>query len=131
MQGFKSRLGVLNTEKSKLNSDLVEHQNQIKTLTAERDALKNTSSNESSKELVQQVDTLRREKAALEKAFADEKAAKNSTTSENSTEQASIIVRYRTFYIALAYRTSSRLLFGKNEINYSLRKQSVIQVLLV
>jgi nucleoprotein TPR len=97
MQGFKSRLGVLNTEKSKLNSDLAEHQNQIKALTTERDALKNATLNESAKELAQQVETIRREKVALEKALADEKAAKVPTTSEQSMEQAATIVCERPF----------------------------------
>jgi nucleoprotein TPR len=93
LQGFKSRLGALNTEKSKLNAELAESQTQIKALTAERDGLKNATLNDSSRELTQQVESLRRENAVLEKALADEKAAKATANSEQSADQAAIIVR--------------------------------------
>jgi nucleoprotein TPR len=93
MQGFKTRLGALNTEKSKLSADIVEHQNQIKALTMERDTLRTTLPSDSSTQLAQQVEVLHREKAALEKMLAEEKAAKVAATGKESTDEASLFVR--------------------------------------
>ena len=108
VQGFKSRLGIVNAEKSKLAADLAELQNQMKILTAERDALKNATSNEPSKNFTQELDALRREKAVLEKALADEKATKILAPSEQSTEQASIIVCVDPFALIMALLTDTR-----------------------
>ena len=108
VQGFKSRLGIVNAEKSKLAADFAELQNQMKVLTAERDALKNTTSSEPSKNLTQELDALRREKAVLEKALADEKATKILAPSEQSTERASIIVCMDLFALTMALLIHSR-----------------------
>jgi hypothetical protein len=55
MQGFKSRLGQLNAEKSKLTADFAESENQVKVLTAERDSLKGKAVEDASQELAAQI----------------------------------------------------------------------------
>ncbi|KAL4081208.1 hypothetical protein J3A83DRAFT_167042 [Scleroderma citrinum] len=73
-QSFRGRLGALNQEKSNLNQTINELQEQIKTITAERDALRAGANSDANKELNAQLEALRQEKSNLEKALADERA---------------------------------------------------------
>jgi len=119
MQGFKSRLGQLNTEKSQLNADLAESQSQIKALTTERDALRSKATDSVPADLAE-LETLRREKGQLEKALAEEKAAK---VIENP-EQASLIVSECPLSLsAIVYRTLPRSHCEKKEISCLQRRR--------
>lgn len=89
---FKSSLGLLNSEKSQLNATVSELEGKIKTLTAERDALRTTSTPDGSQQLNSQLETLRQEKVALEQALANEKAMKAQAPAEGSSDQAALIV---------------------------------------
>ncbi|KAG2753160.1 hypothetical protein P692DRAFT_20797402 [Suillus brevipes Sb2] len=88
---FKSSLGVLNNEKSQLNATISELEGKIKTLTAERDALRTTSAPDASQQLKSQLETLRQEKVALEQALANERAAKAQAPAEGLSDQAALI----------------------------------------
>jgi hypothetical protein len=59
-----------------MNATIAELKNQIKALTAE--GAQASPAKDSSKAFLQQIEDLRREKAALEKTLADEKTSKNS-----------------------------------------------------
>ncbi|KAI6030410.1 hypothetical protein F5J12DRAFT_800153 [Pisolithus orientalis] len=78
MEGFRQRLGHVNQERSRMNQQVKELQEQVRTLTAERDTLHvgagASTDSDASKELTAQLDALRHEKAALEKALAEERA---------------------------------------------------------
>ncbi|KAI6139407.1 hypothetical protein BKA82DRAFT_25515 [Pisolithus tinctorius] len=78
MEGFRQRLGHVNQERSRMNQQVKELQEQVRTLTAERDTLRvgagASTDSDASKELTAQLDSLRHEKAALEKALAEERA---------------------------------------------------------
>ncbi|KAG1722508.1 TPR/MLP1/MLP2-like protein-domain-containing protein [Suillus lakei] len=73
---FKSSLGLLNSEKSQLNATVSELEGKIKTLTAERDALRTTTVPDPSQQLNSQLERLRQEKATLEQVLCNERAAK-------------------------------------------------------
>ncbi|KAI6016240.1 TPR/MLP1/MLP2-like protein-domain-containing protein [Pisolithus marmoratus] len=77
-EGFKQRLGQVNQERSRMNQRIKELESQVGTLTAERDTLRTgagaSADSDAPKELTAQLDALRQEKAALEKALADERA---------------------------------------------------------
>ncbi|KAG1766147.1 hypothetical protein EDD22DRAFT_978513 [Suillus occidentalis] len=88
---FKSSLGLLNNEKSQLNTTINELEGKIKTLTAERDALRTTSAPDASQQLKLQLETLRQEKVTLEQALANERAAKAQAPAEGSSDQAALI----------------------------------------
>lgn len=83
---------MLNNEKSQLNVTISELEGKIKTLTAERDALRTTSAPDASQQLKSQMETLRQEKVALEQALANERAAKAQAPAEGSSDQAALIV---------------------------------------
>ncbi|KAG1718379.1 hypothetical protein EDB19DRAFT_2046239 [Suillus lakei] len=91
VEKFKSSLGLLNSEKSQLNATVSELEGKIKTLTAERDALRTTSAPDASQQLIPQLETLRQEKATLEQALASERAAKAQAPAEGSLDQAALI----------------------------------------
>lgn len=88
---FKSSLGLLNNEKSQLNATISELEGKIKTLTAERDALRTTSAPDASQQLKSQLETLRQEKVTLEQTLANERAAKAQAPAEGSSDQAALI----------------------------------------
>ncbi|KAG1824960.1 hypothetical protein EV424DRAFT_710307 [Suillus variegatus] len=92
---FKSSLGLLNSEKSQLNATVNELEGKIKTLTAERDALRTTSASDASQQLNSQLETLRQEKVALEQALANERAVKAQASAEGSSDQATLIASLR------------------------------------
>jgi hypothetical protein len=127
MQGFKSRLGQLNAEKSKLNADFADSQNQVKALTAERDSLKNKAMDDASQGLATQIETLRHEKSLLEKALAEEKASK---VQVQDPDQVSLIVRHPHLPVPITYWILVRLHYGKKGTNCSQRRRagSVVQV---
>ena len=90
-KGFRDRLGQLNSEKSALNASITDLNNKLKAVTAERDLLKSTESTiDTSRELAQQLETLRREKAEVENMLKEEKAKLPASTAPD--ESASIIV---------------------------------------
>jgi len=97
---FRQRLGGVNQEKSRLNQTINELQEQIKTITAERDALKADANSDADKELNIQLTALRQEKSNLEKALADERA-KNAAQPTPSSDQSALIVRQFYFLILL------------------------------
>ncbi|KAG2144206.1 hypothetical protein DEU56DRAFT_790720 [Suillus clintonianus] len=92
---FKSSLGLLNSEKSQLNATVSELEGKIKTLTAERDALRTTSAPDASQQLNSQLERLRQEKATLEQALAKERAAKAQAPVEGSSDQVVLIASLR------------------------------------
>jgi nucleoprotein TPR len=98
-KGFKDRLGQLNGEKSALNTSIADLNNKLKTITAERDLLKSapTSTNEASKEMVVQLETLRREKAALEKMLAEEKTKQQNANAAPTQNASSIVYLHLVF----------------------------------
>ncbi|KAG1795936.1 uncharacterized protein HD556DRAFT_1441766 [Suillus plorans] len=94
-KNFKSSLGLLNREKSQLNATINELEGKIKILTAERDALRTTSASDASQQLNSQVETLRREKIALEQALANERAVKAQASAEGPSDHPTLIVSLR------------------------------------
>jgi nucleoprotein TPR len=93
-KGFRDRLGQLNNEKSTMNTTISDLNTKLKVVTAERDALKAApaQSNDSSlQELTQQLESLRHEKATVEKLLEEEKA-KPKGASDQSSEHAALIV---------------------------------------
>jgi nucleoprotein TPR len=95
VEKFKSNLGLLNSEKSQLNATISELEGKVKTLTAERDALRTTSAPDASQQLNSQLETLRQEKVTLEQALANERAAKFRAPAEASPDQAAVIASLR------------------------------------
>ncbi|KAG6330667.1 hypothetical protein ID866_8422 [Astraeus odoratus] len=97
VEQFRQRLGQANQEKSKLTETINQLQEQVKTLAAEKDALRssintNNTDSDSLKELHTQLDALRQEKEALERALADEKAkASTQPVQLPSSDQATLI----------------------------------------
>jgi len=91
---LKQQLGASNSEKSTLNRTLAELQAELKSVVVERDSLRANAGNnvEPSKELTSQLESLRQEKAALEKALADEKASNAVVQAAPSPDQSSVIV---------------------------------------
>ena len=91
---LRQQLGASNSEKSNLNRTLADLQAELKSAVAERDALRAGAGAgagaEASKELAGQLESLRQEKAVLEKALADEKASKGIATP--SPDQSSVVV---------------------------------------
>ena len=75
---LKQQLGASNSEKSTLNRTLASLQAELKSVAAERDSLRGNAGTgaEASKEVTSQLESLRQEKAGLEKALADERASK-------------------------------------------------------
>ncbi|KAF8443123.1 hypothetical protein L210DRAFT_3620711 [Boletus edulis BED1] len=71
---LRQQLGASNSEKSALNRTLADLQAELKSVVVERDSLRNSAG--TGAELTSQVELLRQEKVALEKALADEKASK-------------------------------------------------------
>lgn len=92
-KGFRDRLGQLNSEKSTLNATISDLSSKLKAVTAERDSLKAApaQSNDSTQELAQQLEVLRREKAAVDKLL-DEETAKPKGAPDQSSEHAALIV---------------------------------------
>lgn len=92
-ESFRQRLGQVNQERSRMNQQVKELQEQVKTLTAERDTLRAGASvsadSGASNELNAQIDTLRHEKATLERALAEEKAKPSQSAS--SPDQTALI----------------------------------------
>ncbi|KAF9220879.1 hypothetical protein BS17DRAFT_786120 [Gyrodon lividus] len=90
---LKGRLGAFNSEKSTLNQTISDLQVELKSATAERDSLRATAGAgaDTSKEL----ETLRQEKATLEKTLADEKASKATSQTASSSDQLSLIESLR------------------------------------
>ncbi|KAH7927786.1 hypothetical protein BV22DRAFT_1060287 [Leucogyrophana mollusca] len=83
----------LREEKGQLNITIAELQSKVDALTTERDTMQ--SGSDASKELADQIATLRREKADLEQALADEKAAKSQPSSAPSPEEVSVLTALR------------------------------------
>lgn len=93
---LKQQLGASNGEKSTLNRTLADLQAELKSVVVERDSLRANTGNgaEVSKEVTSQLESLRQEKIALEKALADEKASKAvAAQTAPSPDQSSVIVR--------------------------------------
>jgi nucleoprotein TPR len=90
---LKQQLGASNSEKSTLNRTLASLQAELKSVAAERDSLRGNAGTgaEASKELASQLESLRQEKAGLEKALADEKASK-AAAAQAAPDQSSAIV---------------------------------------
>ena len=95
---LRQQLGTYNSEKSTLNRTLADLQAELKNVVAERDSLRVNSGTgaEASKELASQLESLRQEKAALEKTLADEKTSKAAAAATAqvapSSDQSSLIV---------------------------------------
>lgn len=87
---LKQQLGASNGEKSTLNRTLANLQAELKSVVVERDSLRTNAGTgaDASKELTSQLESLRQEKAALEKALSDEKASQAAP----SPDQTSLIV---------------------------------------
>ncbi|KAG6376921.1 hypothetical protein JVT61DRAFT_953 [Boletus reticuloceps] len=83
---LRQQLGASNSEKSALNRTLADLQAELKSVVVERDSLRNSAGTgaEASKELTSQVELLRQEKVALEKALADEKASKAAAAAQST-----------------------------------------------
>lgn len=92
---LKQQLGASNSEKSTLNRTLADLQAELKSVVAERDSLRTNAgtSTDASKELTNQLESLRQEKVALEKALSDEKASQVAAAqAAPSPDQTSVIV---------------------------------------
>ena len=89
---FRRRLGDMNQEKSRLSQTINELQEQVKTITAERDGLKVGANSDANKDLNSELSALRQEKSNLEKALADERA-KVATQPTPSPDQSALVVR--------------------------------------
>ncbi|KIJ62559.1 hypothetical protein HYDPIDRAFT_93869 [Hydnomerulius pinastri MD-312] len=76
---------AFNSEKSALSQTISDLQANVKSLTAERDSLRGGASADGTSS---QLEAMRQEKAALEKALADEKASKASSQATPSPDQA-------------------------------------------
>ncbi|KAH9936573.1 uncharacterized protein B0H18DRAFT_974482 [Fomitopsis serialis] len=74
-QKYRATFERFDTTKAQLNAQITELQTGLETVTAERDQLK---AQPQEQELTQQLEMLRSEKAALEKALADERTAHSS-----------------------------------------------------
>ncbi|KAF8843385.1 hypothetical protein BDN67DRAFT_924393 [Paxillus ammoniavirescens] len=90
---LKSHLGIINGERSALKQSMSDLQAELKSVTAERDSLRANSSigADASREL----ETLRQEKATLEKALADEKASKTISQTVPSSDQSLLVESLR------------------------------------
>ncbi|TFY64347.1 hypothetical protein EVJ58_g2677 [Rhodofomes roseus] len=94
-QKYRASFEQFTATKAELNGQITQLQTELQTVTAERDQLKSQPpaiSPDPSKEqeLTQQLESLRSEKDALEKALADERAAHSSAAAPVATLQAAI-----------------------------------------
>ena len=96
-EGFRKRLGAVNSEKSELSATISELKDEIKKLIAERDSSRAISAPDASQQLSAQLETLRQEKAALEQTLAkerEERATMAQAPVEGSADQAALIVSF-------------------------------------
>lgn len=100
-QSFRQRLGAVNQEKSRLSQTVNELQEQIKTITTERDALKADANSDANKELSTQLTTLLQEKSNLERALADERA-KNAAQPTPSSDQSALVRQFHLLILLLS-----------------------------
>ncbi|KIK98776.1 hypothetical protein PAXRUDRAFT_823499 [Paxillus rubicundulus Ve08.2h10] len=90
---LKGHLGLINSEKSTLKQTMSDLQADLKNVTAERDSLRANSS--TGTDTSRELETLRQEKAALEKALTDEKASKAISQTVPSPDQSSLVESLR------------------------------------
>lgn len=130
---LKQQLGASNSEKSTLNRTVADLQAELKTVVAERDSLRNAGTNtEASKELTSQLESVRQEKAGLEKALADEKASKAAPTPPApSPDQSLLIVSSCTHALLSFFSHVRRRVCGLRGINSLLRKRVGVDLLVV
>jgi nucleoprotein TPR len=87
---LKGHLGIINGERSALKQSMSDLQAELKSVTAERDSLRANSS--TGADASRELETLRQEKATLEKALTDEKASKTISQTVPSPDQLSLVV---------------------------------------